>query len=69
MNVIGKNAEILWNLLQRQEYIEFKDLKKDTDFSDIELWAAIGWLIYEGRLSCVNKLRNGKSGIFLSIVE
>ena len=69
MNAIGKNAEMIWNLLQRREYTEIGRLKKETEFSDIELWAAIGWLIYEGRLSCMNHLKNGKKDIILTLVE
>ena len=69
MNFIGQKAEILCELLQHHECTEFKTLKRETELSDLELWAAIGWLTYQGRLTCLSKLCDGKEVILFSLVE
>ena len=50
-SLIGKNAGIIWTLLQGKEKEEVAKLKKESKLTDAELWAAIGWLSRENKLT------------------
>ena len=50
-SLIGKNAGIIWTLLQGKEKEEVSKLKKESKLTDAELWAAIGWLSRENKLT------------------
>ena len=68
-SLIGKNAGILWTLLQGKENEEVTKLKKESKLSDAEFWAAIGWLSREGKLNCSTEKKGRKSLTFFSLAE
>ncbi len=47
---IGKNAGIVWNILNDGRKWSYEDLKKTTNLSDRDLNAAIGWLAREDKI-------------------
>ena len=61
-SLIGKNAGIIWTLLQGKEKEEVAKLKKESKLSDAELWAAIGWLSRENKLT-FSKEKKGRKNI------
>ena len=51
-DVIGLNAGLVWNALNNsEEKLTLKGLKKVTKLKDKELYAAIGWLSREDKIS------------------
>ena len=68
-SLIGKNAGILWTILQGKENEEVTKLKKESKLSDAAFWAAIGWLSREGKLNCTTEKKGRKNTIFLSLAE
>lgn len=50
-SLIGKNAGVLWTLLNGKEKVEVSKLKKESKLKEAELWAAIGWLSRENKLT------------------
>lgn len=68
MNIIGRNAQMLWTLLQNKENAEVGKLMKESKLSDIEFWAAIGWLSCEGKLDCSTETRDGRTTIVFSLL-
>ena len=58
-SLIGKNAGIIWTILQGKEKEEVAKLKKESKLTDAELWAAIGWLSRENKLT-VSKEKKGR---------
>lgn len=56
IELIGKNAGIVWEALNEKGQLSVKELKKATKIrTDKELFAAIGWLAKEGKLSFTEK--------------
>lgn len=53
MNVetIGVNAGTIWNALNEAEALGLKQLKKITKLKDKEVFAALGWLAREGKVT------------------
>ncbi|MDE6331433.1 MAG: winged helix-turn-helix domain-containing protein [Muribaculaceae bacterium] len=53
MNVetIGVNAGTVWNALDEAEALGLKQLKKITKLKDKEVFAALGWLAREGKVT------------------
>jgi len=49
-NVIGTNAGIVWRTMTGHYCWTYEDLKEQTELSDKELWAAIGWLARENQI-------------------
>lgn len=49
--LIGRNAGIVWALLNGKKSVELSHLKKEYKLSDAEFWAAIGWLSKENKLA------------------
>ena len=49
-NVIGTNAGIVWRTMTGHYCWTYEDLKEQTELSDKELWAAIGWLAREDKI-------------------
>ncbi len=47
---IGTNAGLIWNALSNGS-LEVKALKKATKLTDKDLFAALGWLAREGKVS------------------
>lgn len=68
-SLIGKNAGILWTLLQGKENEEVTQLKKESKLSDAEFWAAIGWLSREGKLNCTTEKKGRKNVTSFSLVD
>ena len=61
---IGKNAGIVWRLLDHNRKWEYNELKEATGLSDRDLNAAIGWLAREDKLSIYEE--NGRLLLGLS---
>ena len=48
---IGSNAGILWNLMNRAgSPQDLEDLRRKSNLTDAELYAAIGWLARENKI-------------------
>lgn len=60
--LIGRNAGIVWALLNGKKSVELAHLKKESKLSDAEFWAAIGWLSREDKL-VFNTEKSGKKTI------
>lgn len=50
-DLIGKNAGVIWHILNGKDCVEIAHLKKESKLSDAEFWAAIGWLSKEDKLA------------------
>ncbi len=66
MNVetIGNWAGLVWVALNEQGKLGVKALKKATKLKEKEIYAAIGWLAREGKVS----LEDGESDVFVTLV-
>ena len=54
IEVIGNNAGLVWNALSANNGMSIKALKKATKISkEKDLYAALGWLGREGKISMV----------------
>jgi hypothetical protein len=52
IELIGTNAGLVWNVLNEGGEMSMKDVKKATKIkTEKDLYAAIGWLAKEGKLS------------------
>ncbi len=51
VEIIGEWAGKAWTALNEQGTLSMKGLKKATKLKEKELYAAIGWLAREGKLS------------------
>lgn len=51
IEVIGTNAGAIWNALNENNGQTVKALKKATKLKDKEIFAALGWLAREGKIS------------------
>jgi len=52
IELIGTNAGLVWNVLNEGGKMNVKDVKKATKIkADKDLYAALGWLAKEGKLS------------------
>ena len=67
--LIGKNAGVIWTILQGKENEEVAKLKKESKLTDAELWAAIGWLSREGKLVCTTVKKGRKTMTFFSLAD
>jgi len=53
---IGTNAGLVWKALNKSGRLSVKELKKETKLrTEKELFAAIGWLAKEGKISSAEK--------------
>ena len=50
-NEIGLNAGLVWNALNESEGLTLKGLKKVTKLKDKQLYAALGWLSREDKVT------------------
>ena len=66
-SLIGKNAGVIWTLLNSKGKEEVTKLKKESHLSDAEFWAAIGWLSREEKLVCESEKKGRKTSIFYSL--
>lgn len=48
---IGLNAGLVWNALNESEDLTLKGLKKVTKLKDKQLYAALGWLSREDKVT------------------
>ena len=48
---IGLNAGLVWNALNESEGLTLKGLKKVTKLKDKQLYAALGWLSREEKVT------------------
>ena len=48
---IGLNAGLVWNALNENEGLTLKGLKKVTKLKDKQLYAALGWLSREDKVT------------------
>lgn len=48
---IGLNAGLVWNALNESEGLTLKGLKKVTKLKDKQLYAALGWLSCEDKVT------------------
>lgn len=48
---IGLNAGLVWNALNESEGLTLKGLKKETKLKDKQLYAALGWLSREDKVT------------------
>jgi hypothetical protein len=51
VEVIGTNAGAVWQALSTADSLSLKQLKKATKLKDKEVFAAIGWLAREGKIT------------------
>lgn len=60
---IGTNAGKVWRLLDEAGKQNVKDLKKSSKLTDKDLYAALGWLAREGKVS----LTEQEKDLFVSL--
>ena len=51
VEVIGTNAGLVWQALDAADAMGLKQLKKATKLKDKEVFAALGWLAREGKIT------------------
>lgn len=51
IEIIGSNAGLVWNALSAKSVQTVKELKKATKLKDKGIFAALGWLAREGKVS------------------
>lgn len=66
-SLIGKNAGIVWTILHGKEKEEVAKLKKESKLTDAELWAAIGWLSRENKLTFSKEKKGRKFVEFFAL--
>ena len=68
-SLIGKNAGTIWTILQGKEKEEVAKLKKESKLTDAELWAAIGWLSREDKLTYSKEKKGRKTVEFFALKD
>lgn len=61
---IGTNAGKIWTLLDETGTQNVKDLKKSSKLTDKDLYAALGWLAREGKVT----LTEEEKELFVSLM-
>lgn len=51
IEVIGINAGLVWNALNGVGKLTLKEIRKATKLKEKEVYAALGWLAREGKIS------------------
>lgn len=51
VEVIGTNAGLVWQALSEAQTLGVKQLKKATKLKDKEVFAALGWLARENKIT------------------
>ena len=68
--VIGTNAGIVWRIMDgghiRQRW-SFSELKRATGLSDMDLYAAVGWLARENKVEFFTDSQTEDDNFFLSL--
>jgi hypothetical protein len=62
--VIGSWAGLVWNALHEGNELGLKQLKKVSKLKDKEIYAAIGWLAREGKVSVKENPADDKDLLF-----
>lgn len=53
---VGNNAGAVWQVLSTaNEAVNGKDLKKATKLTEKDMYAALGWLLREGKINVVEE--------------
>lgn len=65
--IIGTNAGTVWVALNNADALGLKQLKKITKLKDKEVYAALGWLAREGKISIDTEPEDEKE-IIISLV-
>lgn len=53
---VGNNAGAIWQVLNAAtEAVNGKDLKKATKLTEKDMYAALGWLLREGKINVVEE--------------
>lgn len=66
-HIIGKNAGIIWQLLNNGEPWEYEKLKAESGLSDRDLNLAIGWLAREDKIFFERRECQDKEFLYLSL--
>ncbi len=61
---IGNNAGKVWTVLDEAGRQNVKEVKKTTKLTDKDLYAAIGWLAREGKIS----LEEMEKELYISLI-
>ena len=71
MNVdtIGVNAGLLWNALNEADVLGIKQIKKITKLKDKEVYAAIGWLARENKITVQTDPKDEKELLITMVPE
>ena len=67
VQTIGKNAGIVWRLLDHNRKWEYNELKEATGLSDRDLNAAIGWLAREDKIQFETSQKDGHDYLYLEL--
>lgn len=51
VEIIGTNAGTVWQALSEADVLGIKQLKKITKLKEKDIYAALGWLAREGKVS------------------
>ncbi len=60
---IGNNAGIVWNALSGNGEMNLKDVKKVTKLTEKDLYAALGWLSREDKVT----ITENEKEVFVSV--
>ena len=66
--IIGTNAGTVWVALNGADALGVKQLKKITKLKDKEVFAAIGWLAREGKIT-VNTDPEDEKELLIALVD
>lgn len=66
--IIGVNAGKIWSVLSENGKMTETKLKKETELSSADFYAAMGWLAREGKLQIECSERCGKTCEYISLV-
>ena len=62
---IGSNAGLVWSALAGSSAVNLKDVKKQTKLTEKDLYAALGWLAREEK---VTFSEDAEGNIFVALV-
>lgn len=68
VEVIGSWAGLVWNALNEAEVLGIKQLKKITKLKEKELYAALGWLGRENKITIQDNPEDEKE-LLVSLVQ
>ncbi|MDE6467334.1 MAG: winged helix-turn-helix domain-containing protein [Muribaculaceae bacterium] len=66
---IGTNAGTVWVALNSAETLGIKQLKKVTKLKDKEVFAALGWLAREGKITIATDPEDEKELLITLVAE